>query len=142
MENQNITAQQLKGIGCTKLLGKLFLGGYMLMFVIAIVLLSPWPFIRPLWRANILRWQMYEAVSHQVTGMSKGEVLELLGTPQHTQPTSYAYSMGSPWQRWQHLIILFDGNGIVRRVWRGHPAHSGFFADSRRNLISTGCLYH
>jgi len=126
MENQNESPLQSE-------LLKILIGGIIgiVVIILPIVLLAPLPFIRPMWEANILRWRMYEAVSNQIIGMSQDEVHEMLGVPQIIGRDSggrdIAYSLNSPGQRWRHMLIFINEDGMVERVRTGNPIHSGFF---------------
>jgi len=126
MDSLYKTTQQIKVPKFFEILGKLFVVGILL----AIVLLLPLPFIRPMWRANIQRWRMYESVSHRVIGLSQEEVQEMLGAPQnigYRNGMVLSYSLNTPVQRWRHIIISFNEYGIVERVSSSNPIHNSAF---------------
>jgi len=123
MYSQYKTTQQIKGTKFFEILGKLFVVG----LILAIVLLLPLPFIRPMWGANIQRWRMYETVSRRVIGMSQVEVQEMLGAPQnigYRNGMVFSYPLNTPVQRWRHIIISFNEYGKVERVRSGNPLHN------------------
>jgi len=128
MENQDKTTRQSKGSKVLKLLGKLLIRGIALAIILAMAFLSPLPFIRPMWQADIARWRMHGAVSRRVIGLSEYEVRAMLGAPPFSGRSNgqraFSYPLRFP-ARWMHLIIIFSSHGTVESVWRGNPAHFG-----------------
>lgn len=125
MENSNNKTQQGKRKGCLSVLSKVFVGGIAVVVILAVVFIMPLPFNRTLWRVSDgVRWRMEASVSRQISGMSRDEVIQMLGTPQHSssRESTIAYSAGLGWR---HFVITFDSNYIVRDTSFSNPAHFG-----------------
>jgi len=102
---------------------KIFAVSAIVVVLLFVVLIMPLPFIAPLWQNNIARHRMTMSVSRNVTGLHRDDVVQKLGHSSSSSREGIAYPMRG--MSWRHFIVLFDGDGFVRNIAFGNPAHFG-----------------
>jgi len=88
-----------------------------IMIFIWLYFIMPIPFIQPLWKIDIARSRMVYYVEDRLTGLSRNEVIELLGEPDLGYDAGYGppgltlyYRLNS---RYLFIIILDENNIVV-----------------------------
>jgi len=117
---------------------RLLIGGLAVFLLAMAILLAPFPFIRTLWDAEILRNRMTWDLSQRLDGLHQEDIIRILGEPEQDAPAWLSRTRPvPPWMyrvhpdRHRYMVIFFDEDGFAGHIEVGYPESSSF----KLNLI-------